>query len=619
MIKEIKMKNKIKLPVLIFIISLYCLSCIRMDSKDKKIIQQPNLFNYNTININKKKLNFSPAYNNSGNYYKKEYEKLDDVHAKKYRTIFERVRNVADESSNRIPRLILLKENVSPYVFSLSDGSIIICKKVIDLCYFQVDESLGDARMAFIIGHELAHLARDDFWLLDKRNFADSNIIDNNKIQKNQEIRADAYGFIYASIAGFPVNKMVENKKIDFFYEFSDYISERNKTNSMQTFASHPEPQYRGEALYQRILKVKENVEIYKSAIRLFQLGKYDLALDFFRYFCELYPSREVFNNMGLVHYEKAINMLAICDDDLAYRFYLINILDQRTRAEMFLKQRSNEKCLQNESFKNEIEEAIRMFKRACKKDKNYLPSKINLSSALIATGYKPYYISAESILTEAQQKNNDKKILNNLSLVRYLINPDYYYETAIKDLRNILAQYPDFYPAQYNLARMLSEKNGYDDLQSIQEWNTFLNMGSGGQYDYIAHRLLNNEQINIKKYDQNFSDFNVYTLIMPEFVTDDIDNRIINNEINKKPLSFGDTWDFFYINKEITALVFDRSVIYVEYLYNQQQNIQTIKDNFGPPKKIHFNIENTQTLVYDKFALDLNGDNIIKFIRYQK
>ena len=91
----------------------------------------------------------------------------------------------------------------------------------------------------------------------------------------------------------------------------------------------------------------------------------------------------------------------------------------------------------------------------------------MNLSSALIATGYQPYYTRAESILIQA--KNNNETIQNNLAIIRYLIDSEQHYEKSIQVLQNILVENPDYFPAKYNLAKIRSEQNGHDDPQSIE------------------------------------------------------------------------------------------------------------------------------------------------------
>ncbi len=36
--------------------------------------------------------------------------------------------------------------------------------KTLEICYKQTFLEIGDARMAFVLGHELGHMAEDDYW-----------------------------------------------------------------------------------------------------------------------------------------------------------------------------------------------------------------------------------------------------------------------------------------------------------------------------------------------------------------------------------------------------------------------------------------------------------------------
>jgi len=46
-----------------------------------------------------------------------------------------------------------------PWAIALPDGYIIIASQTLDICYKNVSKEIGDTRIAFILGHELAHLA----------------------------------------------------------------------------------------------------------------------------------------------------------------------------------------------------------------------------------------------------------------------------------------------------------------------------------------------------------------------------------------------------------------------------------------------------------------------------
>jgi len=47
---------------------------------------------------------------------------------------------------------------------ALKDGTILLSQKGMEICYQAEDKNIGDARVAFVLGHEMAHLGNDDFW-----------------------------------------------------------------------------------------------------------------------------------------------------------------------------------------------------------------------------------------------------------------------------------------------------------------------------------------------------------------------------------------------------------------------------------------------------------------------
>ncbi|MDM8543601.1 M48 family metalloprotease [Desulfococcaceae bacterium HSG9] len=78
-------------------------------------------------------------------------------------TVFERVLAVADKKASRYPNLVIIPQSKDPWAISLKDGTIILTQKGLEICYLDKDKKAGDARLAFVLGHELAHLAKDDF------------------------------------------------------------------------------------------------------------------------------------------------------------------------------------------------------------------------------------------------------------------------------------------------------------------------------------------------------------------------------------------------------------------------------------------------------------------------
>ena len=99
-------------------------------------------------------------------YYHGDYSETDgrnDPRVQEVFTVFEKVKNVADIVVSRIPRLFIIDTAAEPYAIALPDGAIIINRKTLDICYSDVDEQKAFQRLAYILGHELAHLSNNDF------------------------------------------------------------------------------------------------------------------------------------------------------------------------------------------------------------------------------------------------------------------------------------------------------------------------------------------------------------------------------------------------------------------------------------------------------------------------
>jgi Zn-dependent protease with chaperone function len=78
--------------------------------------------------------------------------------------VFERVRAVADKNSKRLSQLVVVNSRADPWAIALPDGHIVLSKQAVAICHQEASLEEAEARLAFVLGHELAHLAHDDFW-----------------------------------------------------------------------------------------------------------------------------------------------------------------------------------------------------------------------------------------------------------------------------------------------------------------------------------------------------------------------------------------------------------------------------------------------------------------------
>lgn len=87
-----------------------------------------------------------------------------DARVQRAHEIFQRLLYAAGKRPGVVPRLLITARDPLDIALPIAipDGSIILSKKVLERCYR--DTRWGDDRLAFILGHELAHQLKDDFW-----------------------------------------------------------------------------------------------------------------------------------------------------------------------------------------------------------------------------------------------------------------------------------------------------------------------------------------------------------------------------------------------------------------------------------------------------------------------
>ncbi len=324
--------------------------------------------------------------------------------------VFRRVVRVADRNTFAEPRLILVANEGTPYALALRDGSVVLSSSALQLCYQNAPLDQGDSRLAFVLGHELVHQKNRNF--LHSAAFA---AVDEQHatqgIFREKELNADAYGMIYATMAGYDPRAVLQANTS--FIE--SWVSQVPQDLAYKN--THPDPKERAAFLREYLKEVSNDLDFFHFGVRLYQLGRYDDAIIFLQRFAEKFPAREVFNNIGLCHYQLAIQSLASCDPMLVNKAYPATMLDTQTLAGQF-RSAGPTPCLGNEVFREQIQIAEQSFRKAIEMDPAYLPASVNLSSAQMV---KQHYPAAMQILNEVLKvKPNDSAALNNKAVALY-------------------------------------------------------------------------------------------------------------------------------------------------------------------------------------------------------
>jgi hypothetical protein len=130
---------------------------------------------------------------------------------------------------------------------------------------------------------------------------------------RKQELQADSYGLIYMTMAGYDPKAIIDRDRTNFFENWVSKITGKIAYSD----ATHPGPKERAEFLRVQLVSVVDALNYFSFGVRLYQLGRYSDAILLLEAFKEKFPSREVFSNIGLCHYQLAMRVLSNCDESL--------------------------------------------------------------------------------------------------------------------------------------------------------------------------------------------------------------------------------------------------------------------------------------------------------------
>ncbi|MCP4691956.1 MAG: hypothetical protein GY859_28180, partial [Desulfobacterales bacterium] len=270
-----------------------------------------------------------------------------------------------------------------------------------------------------------------------------------------KEMKADDLGFVYAAIAGFQVDLLLKKsgEQGDFFREWVRRV--HHSPRVLET-SGHPPPGQRAGMLQSRLNNLRGSLEFFKFGVRLAHFGRYEDAVYFFHEFLKVFPSREVFNNLGCCYLRMALKEMPV---DVAYGYWLPTVVDVWSLSESFVRTKGEPSPGRApESARLFLEEASELFKRAGESDLLYAPSRINQA---ITHFYLGEIYKARAAVEEAAKltpENVDVEILRAIIISREFPVADTG-AVAIKMLQEVCARENAPLSAFYNLAVLLERR----------------------------------------------------------------------------------------------------------------------------------------------------------------
>ncbi|MGA8053075.1 MAG: M48 family metalloprotease [Burkholderiales bacterium] len=375
--------------------------------------------------------------------------------------VFERVVAVADKNSKRLPKLVVVRNKRGPWAIALPDGHIVLSSEAVALCQRQASATEAAARLAFVLGHELAHLAHDDFWHQEVHGFLAAapetrdlaRALEARRDATGKELAADDAGFIYAALAGYPVEALLRDQgaQPDFLHLWTHQLQPGPASG-------HPSPDKRAMLLRQRLEEVRGQLGFFDFGVRLSHFDRCADGVYFLRAFQKTFPGREVLNNIGFCHLRMALDEM---EPERAHFYWMPLVLDAETRAEALVQRggpapKTLRQVATGEA-KGQLEEAVDYLRQATEADRSYVPARINLAATYLYLG-QPH--QARAVLAEARKLVPDDAALQGLEALAIYEQSDVdldLWPTAVAKLEQLAAHSDAPDTVVFNLARLLA------------------------------------------------------------------------------------------------------------------------------------------------------------------
>ncbi len=329
----------------------------------------------------------------------------EDPKVKDAHDIFERLLSGWEET-RILPKLYVVRSEAGPWAASLDDGSILLSRQAINIC-FQSEAKGGRDRLAFVLGHELAHQRADHLWhrrffrlasqqppQVRGRMLSDIPV---NQLEvadlEAKETQADRDGLLLMAITGFDPYSIAGSQS-RFFTEWVESIwgEPCKKKADSEACAKAKNRAVRVQTYLQEIAN---RTTLFDLGIQAYATGRYEEARIFFTAFGREYPRREVHNNIGLTFVGEAMNIrkdLVSKGEDLGPGFLFRYVIADEAGIQKEKVRRGGTRggfldpkiTQMRQEMEKQLNEAVVFFEKAVKLDPAYRESYWNLTSTYL-------------------------------------------------------------------------------------------------------------------------------------------------------------------------------------------------------------------------------------------
>ena len=280
-------------------------------------------------------------------------------------------------SPKSAPELVFMKSAPKPTIPALYANK----KVMIDLQLYRLCQTFGKDSLnalSVVISHELAHyyyehdFCSDFAFAIRHKSVQFSSGL--KLINKNQKViyetQADDKGLFYAAIAGYNPFE-IQPKILDAIYKFYQ-LKEVNE--------GYPSKTERKAIAQNALVKSQKLYTTFQDALIAKEKKEYDKALVLFETVNQDFPSRENYNNIGVIKTLKALDLKlsSLEENKFPNRFLYPLETDNKSRLELY-----NTRSTGNNDSKTRtalLKSAQKDFEKAISLDPNYTKAYINLA-----------------------------------------------------------------------------------------------------------------------------------------------------------------------------------------------------------------------------------------------
>ena len=294
---------------------------------------------------------------------------------KRVSEIHEKLGQTIGSSKSVHSKLLVIESEGYPWAVALSDNTIVITTGAINKMYSDGDAKLGDARAAFVLGHELSHLETDDLFhhrafFANKRKLQMKGLLP--KARPEEELRADLKGYTYATIAGYDTDRLLSEH--DNF--FKNWMAQINTEAS----PTHPANEIRLEYLKEGFAEILRNVPYYRHAIALAHFGHYNDAQLLLEDLLNHVETKELYSNLGYIHLQRAREEMPL---SMAYKYWFPTLLEPASGLNIPRGRGLFEDELPDKAM-GHLKAAERYLKQAIDMDETLLTAHVNLAAVYL-------------------------------------------------------------------------------------------------------------------------------------------------------------------------------------------------------------------------------------------